>query len=165
MKKKILSLLTAFAMVFGILVAPFTTASADNTSEPAKPGENKVTKTVTVHKILMDKEEIEAKKVTVGQETKVIIKKDGKFYDGKNPTTELGAEDAFVKAYDDATDKVFVKPDGSLVGLDGTEYDGNAIQNIKNYFGQNSEEIKDVYFVLKFADDYGTNKTEKAMAG
>lgn len=34
MKKKILSLLTAFAMVFGILVAPFTTARADNTDEP-----------------------------------------------------------------------------------------------------------------------------------
>lgn len=34
MKKKILSLLTAFAMVFGILVAPFTTASANNTDEP-----------------------------------------------------------------------------------------------------------------------------------
>ena len=35
MKKKILSLLTAFAMVFGILVAPFTTASADS-GEPTK---------------------------------------------------------------------------------------------------------------------------------
>lgn len=34
MKKKILSLLTAFAMVFGILVAPFTTASANNGSTP-----------------------------------------------------------------------------------------------------------------------------------
>lgn len=36
MKKKILSLLTAFAMVFGILVAPFTTASANTTAEPTK---------------------------------------------------------------------------------------------------------------------------------
>lgn len=35
MKKKILSLLTAFAMVFGILVAPFTTASASNGNELA----------------------------------------------------------------------------------------------------------------------------------
>lgn len=34
MKKKILSLLTAFAMVFGILVAPFTTASANNADHP-----------------------------------------------------------------------------------------------------------------------------------
>ncbi|KGF03412.1 SpaA isopeptide-forming pilin-related protein [Anaerococcus lactolyticus] len=36
MKKKILSLLTAFAMVFGILVAPFTTASANNADEPVE---------------------------------------------------------------------------------------------------------------------------------
>ena len=34
MKKKILSLLTAFAMVFGILVAPFTSASANSGNEP-----------------------------------------------------------------------------------------------------------------------------------
>ena len=46
MKKKILSLLTAFAMVFGILVAPFTTAKA---------AEATTTKTVTLHKILMNK--------------------------------------------------------------------------------------------------------------
>ena len=37
MKKKILSLLTAFAMVFGILVAPFTTANANVSVE--KPGD------------------------------------------------------------------------------------------------------------------------------
>lgn len=47
MKKKILSLLTAFAMVFGILVAPFTTASADTTLTPE-------TTKVNIHKILMD---------------------------------------------------------------------------------------------------------------
>lgn len=53
MKRKILSLLTAFAMVFGILVAPFTTASANNETEPAKPGATHNT-TVNIHKILMD---------------------------------------------------------------------------------------------------------------
>lgn len=37
MKKKILSLLTAFAMVFGILVAPFTTASAADTVTVTPP--------------------------------------------------------------------------------------------------------------------------------
>lgn len=42
MKKKILSLLTAFAMVFGILVAPFTTASADTTDEPVNVPTGKV---------------------------------------------------------------------------------------------------------------------------
>ena len=43
MKKKILSLLTAFAMVFGILVAPFTTASAAGG-----------TTNLTIHKLKMD---------------------------------------------------------------------------------------------------------------
>lgn len=47
MKKKILSLLTAFAMVFGILVAPFTTASANIATNPEST-------TVNIHKILMD---------------------------------------------------------------------------------------------------------------
>ena len=54
MKKKILSLLTAFAMVFGILVAPFTTASANNANEPGLPGTTPQNTTVNIHKILMD---------------------------------------------------------------------------------------------------------------
>ena len=52
MKKKILSLLTAFAMVFGILVAPFTTAKADTPGTPVGPTADTETKaTVTIHKI------------------------------------------------------------------------------------------------------------------
>ena len=59
MKKKILSLLTAFAMVFGIIAAPFTSASAagekdDNIStEP-----NAKTQTVTLHKLMMTTQEL-----------------------------------------------------------------------------------------------------------
>ena len=64
MKRKILSLLTAFAMVFGIIAAPFTTASANNENEPATPtidtsvlkkveGDNTKFKTkLNVHKLL-----------------------------------------------------------------------------------------------------------------
>ncbi len=48
---KILSFLTAFAMVIGVLVAPFATASAD---------ESETTETVTLHKILMDKTTFDA---------------------------------------------------------------------------------------------------------
>ena len=49
MKKKILSLLTAFAMVFGIIAAPFTSASADEGDA------NAAHKTkVNIHKVLMD---------------------------------------------------------------------------------------------------------------
>ena len=51
MKKKILSLLTAFAMVFGIIAAPFTTASA------AEGELEQTTEQVTVHKLIpADKE-------------------------------------------------------------------------------------------------------------
>ena len=53
MKKKILSLLTAFAMVFGIIAAPFTSAKAAEDDQP------KVTKSVTLHKILQTKENLD----------------------------------------------------------------------------------------------------------
>lgn len=54
MKKKILSLLTAFAMVFGILVAPFTSAkAADNKAGTLVAGtsDKESTTTVTLHKL------------------------------------------------------------------------------------------------------------------
>ncbi|EEU12161.1 isopeptide-forming domain-containing fimbrial protein [Anaerococcus vaginalis] len=66
MKHKILSFLTAFAMVFGIVAAPFVNASA---------ADDEKTETVTVHKILMDKTSFNAFDVgTTG--------KDGTKYDG-----------------------------------------------------------------------------------
>ena len=61
MKKKILSLLTAFAMVFGIIAAPFATAHADTANTPAKidpgilksvKGESDFKTTLNVHKLL-----------------------------------------------------------------------------------------------------------------
>ena len=52
MKHKILSFLTAFAMVFGILAAPFTNASAAD--------EDQGTKSVTIHKILLTKAQLDA---------------------------------------------------------------------------------------------------------
>ena len=56
MKKKILSLLTAFAMVFGILVAPFTTASAAEV-ESGNDGAAKAkaqTTDVVIHKMKLN---------------------------------------------------------------------------------------------------------------
>ena len=50
MKKKILSLLTAFAMVFGILVAPFTSAKAAGEGNAHKT-------TVNIHKVLMSEKD------------------------------------------------------------------------------------------------------------
>ena len=86
MKHKILSFLTAFAMVFGILAAPFTNANAAEATE---------TESVTIHKILLTKEALEAH--------------------DKNK-----------------------------------KYDGNAIADIKDFFGdQTAKEINGVYFKLQ----------------
>lgn len=65
MKQKILSFLTVFAMVFGILAAPFTNASADQyykddqkpttkAGAPADHDEASTTSTINIHKIVMD---------------------------------------------------------------------------------------------------------------
>lgn len=70
MKKKILSLLTAFAMVFGIIAAPFTSASAAEAQE---------TKTVTLHKILQTKDVFDAwpqNGTTTGKDSKEYIGED-----------------------------------------------------------------------------------------
>ena len=60
MKNKLFSIFTALAMVLGILVSPFTSAMAadgDNTTT-----ENKKTSTITLHKILQDEKDLNAKK-------------------------------------------------------------------------------------------------------
>lgn len=77
MKKKILSLLTAFAMVFGILVAPFTSAKAAGATK---------TNSVTLHKLLMTKAELEA------WDSNVIEKK------GYNGTQDFNAFKGFLDA-------------------------------------------------------------------
>ena len=53
MKNKLFSIFTALAMVLGILVSPFTSAHA-------APSDAKTTNTVTVHKILLKKSELDA---------------------------------------------------------------------------------------------------------
>lgn len=148
MKKKILSLLTAFAMVFGILVAPFTSASADGGKVSKEP--NAVTNTVTLHKMLVTKENIKARKVTVknGDTTtsKVVIEKEEK---GKKTYTDgngiaLNANDEndkkFIEGYASGT-PVF----GGYEGLDGTPYDGQEIKDTQKYFGT-SKEMDNVFF-------------------
>lgn len=54
MNKKLLSIFMALVMVLGTLIAPFNTASAVNETE------DKVTKTVTLHKLVMSKEDLAA---------------------------------------------------------------------------------------------------------
>lgn len=90
MKKKLFSIFTALAMVLGILVSPFTSAHAAEATE---------TKSVTIHKILLTKEAL------------------------------------------DAHDK-------------DKKYDGNAIRNIQDFFGDtNAKEIDGVYFKLQKLND------------
>ena len=92
MKKRFLSLIIALAMMVGVFTPLLTSA--------AEPGETtkteEKTEKVTLHKILMTKEDLQAKKVTVGTGdqavTKVVVQRkleDGsiKYYDGNN--TEL----------------------------------------------------------------------------
>ena len=57
MKHKILSFLTAFAMVFGIIAAPFVNASADGDENISKD-DKAVTNTVTLHKLMMKEQEL-----------------------------------------------------------------------------------------------------------
>lgn len=111
---RILSFLTAFAMVIGVLVAPFASANAAE----------ETTETVTLHKILQSKENLNAKK-----------------------------------------DEKDVFP--GQKGIDGTEYNGNKIQDIGSYFGTDSEEIEGVYFAVKYnsKDNKGKYVTIKEEAG
>lgn len=58
---RILSFLTAFAMVIGVLVAPLTSANATETGETEQPkNEATETESVTIHKILLTQAQLEA---------------------------------------------------------------------------------------------------------
>lgn len=58
---RILSFLTAFAMVIGVLVAPFTSANAKEVTDPETPAtEATETESVTIHKILLTKTALDA---------------------------------------------------------------------------------------------------------
>lgn len=174
MKKKILSLLTAFAMVFGIIVAPFTSASADNANEPADPAAVVHKTKVLIHKILMQEHNWNAKKVTLTttgespkSESKVIIKKgegdSAKYYDAKDMNTELKADNEFVKGFKGETvdNKKAVADDvfPGLSGLDGTEFKGQEL-NIEKYFGSDSKPINGVAF--RIFEEYTGKETKPA---
>lgn len=118
---RILSFLSAFAMVLGILVAPFTSANAaegDADPAPETPSATSdVTETLTIHKILMDKKAF------------------GDFNEGTK-------------------------------GKNGTEFDGNKITSLQDFFlakDKNNEyvgsakEIEGVYFKLQKPAKDGTD--------
>ena len=157
MKKKILSLLTAFAMVFGIIAAPFTSANA---------AEDK-TNSVTLHKILMDK-------TTFGKFNEGKKGKDGTEYVGKEITnvkeffagTDAG-QDAVAKeipgAYFAWQKEVLTgykkNKEGVLVDKDGQVIKANE----KDYKNLSDEEKKSAVEVneWKYIDENGDVTTEQ----
>lgn len=109
MKKRFLSLMLVLAMIVGVFTPLIASAAGESTDKDA------VTKTVTLHKILMDKTTF------------------GKFTEG-------------------------------TTGKDGTEYDGNKITNVKEFFAGKeakegaAKEIAGVFFAWQdLSNKYKTN--------
>lgn len=140
-KFKFLTVLLALVMTIGAF-APF---SARAEEEPEK-----VTETVTLHKVLMDKSDLNVKVWTGKIEEKdvrVVISKAA----DKDEYKEVGSNYNF----DQAKLKELYEQGKDLfpgeVGIDGTTYDGNEIKNMLAYFGDSQKPAKGVYFVIKNA--------------
>ena len=163
-KKKILSLIMALVMLVGVF-SPLT-AFADSKNDAA----DETTETVTLHKMLMDKGNLNAKKViittgtgdTATKESKVIVLKDGKYYDSKNLTTALEETNDFVKAYKGETlagkTAIATPVFAGTVGINGTEYNGKQINDLTGFFGTGSKQIAGVYFAVKYNDGPNSGK-------
>ncbi len=153
-KKKILSLIMALVMLVGVF-SPLT-AFADNANTPednknisTKP--DAVTNSVTLHKMLMTKENVKARKVTVNTGTKenpnmderVIVQKDGKYYyaaSNQELSTTSEPDSKYIAGFASGTP---VFPGYS--GLDGTKYDGQEIKGLEAYFGSQTQ-MPNVFF-------------------
>lgn len=171
-KKKILSLIMALVMIVGVF-SPLT-AFADSKQNPGDPDgistkPDAVTDTVTLHKMLMTKENVKARKVTVNTGTaekpnmdeRVIVQKDGKYYnalDNSQLSTTSEPDSKYIAGFASGTP---VFPGYS--GLDGTKYDGKEITNLQKYFGSEAQ-MKDVFFVWKFGKGHtGYTDVQKAQ--
>ena len=168
-KKKILSLIMALVMIVGVFSPLTAFADGQPTAHSTK---------VKIHKILMKEHNWKAKRVTVTttdsqtnkstSESKVIIFKDEKYYDGKDQTTEIAATDDFVKAFTGTTDlgnnKTGKAEDvfAGYKGLDGTEFKGQEL-DVKKYFGNDSQAIDGVAF--RIYEVYKGAPTSGAPAG
>ena len=150
-KKKILSLIMALVMIVGVF-SPLS-AFANNANTPEEK-----TESVTLHKMLMTKEDLQAKKVTVGTGdkavTKVVVQRKNtetgkiEYYDGKNNKLDETRDKAYIDGFATSTEYVFP----GTTGQNGTEYIGNNLGQdtaLKGYFGQSAKEIPDVYFAVQ----------------
>lgn len=111
---RILSFLTAFAMVIGVLVAPFTSANAaESTDKDAK------TNTVTLHKMLIDKTNLNKFPIEAGQEGLDKSIYDGnelsKGYFGENAKDIGGVYFAWAKQDTDG-EYYWSDKDGNIIG-------------------------------------------------
>lgn len=174
-KKKIMSLIMALVMLVGVF-SPLSALAAGENGTPLTPltEAEEVTKSVTIHKMLLSKEDIKLK----GRRVTVNIAKENekdnyvtKFVVQK--LEKVGGQDKNVYYADgtklnenNETDKLFIQNYGKgeavfggTTGLDGTKYDGNAIKSPEAYFGKGSKEIDKVYFAWQ---DYDHQKVTKA---
>ena len=170
-KKKILSLIMALVMLVGVF-SPLT-AFADNANTPddknISTDQDAVTKSVTLHKMLMTKENVKARKVTVDTGTaespnmdeRVIVQKDGKYYyaaDNSELSTTSEPDSKYIAGFASGTP---VFPGWS--GLDGTKYDGREIANLTKYFGSETQ-MENVFFAWKFGEGHkGYTDIQKAQ--
>lgn len=181
-KKQILSLILALVMVVGAFTPLTVFAGGSATLDDSE----KTTKTVTLHKMLMNKENLNAKKVVITttttdqdgkevktDESKVIVLIKNQYFDAENLDTPLDATNIFVKAYKgedlEAGKTATVTPVfAGTIGIDGTKYDGKEIQNPGAYFGTGATEADGVYFAWKFGEGhvgYTETENEKIAAG
>lgn len=173
-KFKFLTVLLALVMTLSAF-APFSARAEE---------EKETTETVTLHKILMTKSNLNsenARMVTVEYTNKdgkkeskefVIIKKDENNYElaaqSKVEKDKIANTDATIneKLKNENLKNLYNGQDAKVVfeghiGLDGTSYNGNAIDQITQYFGDKAEPIPGVYFALKFADGPNAGKYVK----
>lgn len=153
--KKLLSLLLALVMMLGVFT-PLTVLADGKEGKPdmtnISTDEKAVTNSVTLHKMLMTKKNVKARKVTVniaGQGepenlvSMVVVQEDGKYYNAKDNSvlsTTADPDKKYIAAFASGTP---VFPGYS--GLDSTDYDGREIKNLTNYFGSETQ-MKDVFF-------------------
>ena len=162
-KNTLWSLVLALVMVLGV-IAPLGALAAEPGTGDAQASNAKTTKQVTLHKMLVTKDALKPRKVTVNTAadkekenlvTKIIVakvEKDGEkevtnYYEGSRKLDSTDPTDAkFIAKYAESAP---VFPGQS--GLDGKDYDGNEITDLKGYFGSETQ-MPNVYFVWKEQD-------------
>lgn len=143
---KILSFLSAFAMVLGILVAPFTSANAAETGDvsenttvedTANPDDNKPEEPSEDEEKPADDKDNTAdnKEESAASKTTVVLHK-----------IKMNSLEGFPKSANEG--------ESFITGKDGkTKYDGNQIDNISGFFGDDAKGLAGVKFYIYKVND------------